>query len=87
MQYFVIVYSRAQGKILLGPETFADSERKAALQRRFQLEACWRDDPDIEVVVLGSESEAQIRRTHGRYFHTVAELARAAGSAAALGAP
>ncbi len=76
MSYFVIVYDRAQRKILVGPEEFDASRRRAAMGRRFELEAQWRSSPDVEVVVLGAESEDQIRRTHGRYFRSFAELAR-----------
>lgn len=31
--------------------------------------------PDLEVVLLGAESEEALRRTHARYFAEVAELA------------
>ncbi len=83
MKYFVLVYNRHLGKLLYTPEEYGEPDRQAALQRRFALEADWRGEPDVEIVVLGSESEAQIRSTHGRYFKSVAELASANAWAAA----
>ncbi len=76
MAYFVLVYDRTRGAIVVGPEAFADVDREAALRRRFELEETWRTNGDVEVVVLGGSSETQIRNTHGRYFKDLAELAR-----------
>jgi hypothetical protein len=75
MTYFVLVYDRLAGQIVVGPEPFDADHRRAAMQRRFDLEAEWRSLSSVEFVVLGAESEEQIRHTHGRYFKTVAELA------------
>jgi hypothetical protein len=32
--------------------------------------------PHVEVVLLFAESEAAIRKTHSRYFHSLSDLAR-----------
>lgn len=76
MTYFVMVYSRIRGQLLLGPEAFEEGQRADALQRRFALESQYGSTPDdIEVVVVSAESEAHLRTTHGRYFKTLTELA------------
>jgi hypothetical protein len=69
MTYFLIVYNRRSGEVQYEP--FAD--RRLALSRRFELEAHGR--PDDEIVVLGAADLDQIKRTHGRYFKNVSELA------------
>jgi len=73
--YYLLVYSRSQGKLLLGPVEYGPERRVEALYRRFDLEREYVDNPDIEVIVILASSEGQIRRTHGRYFKTIAELA------------
>ena len=74
MKYFVLVYDRPNGKLIRPPEVYPDAQRHDALTRRFELEREFVDRPDYEIVVLGGESEEAIRRTHGRYFKTMAEL-------------
>lgn len=76
MSYYVIVYDRQRGELVQALESFPDESRRDALRRRFELEKVY---PDHEVVVLGGESEAAIRRTHGRYFKTVSELLATGG--------
>ena len=71
MSYYVLVYNRQLGQLVRGPESFPDESRRDALRRRFELEKAY---PGLEVVVLGGESEAAIRRTHGRYFKSISEL-------------
>jgi len=69
---FVLVYDQRLGRLVAPIEEFTDTE--AGMARRYELERKHRDDPRIEVVMLGADSEAQIRRTHSRYFKTTAEL-------------
>ena len=49
-----------------------------ALSARFEAEREFRDQPDVEVVVLGADSWDALKHTHARYFSSVQELARAA---------
>jgi hypothetical protein len=72
VQHFVLVYDQRLGRLVADVEVFGDSD--AGMQRRFELERKFRDDPKIEVVMLSASSEEQIRRTHSRYFKTTAEL-------------
>lgn len=67
MTYFLLVYDRKAGRIIDRHE-YAEKDRAKALQERFRLEATHRDHQDIEIVVLGAESEDALRKTHGRYF-------------------
>ena len=74
MIYLLVVYHRERG--LIRQELFDESQRREALDRRFEIER----EPgsnELEIVVLGGASEAAIRLTHGRYFKTLGELAAA----------
>lgn len=41
---------------------------RSRLHRYDDVEAEYRDNPDIEVVLVSSDSLATIRKTHGNYF-------------------
>ncbi len=47
----------------------------AAMQARFRTEAEYRAQGDVEVVALAAASEDDLKRTHGRYFLELEELA------------
>jgi hypothetical protein len=57
-------------------KTFPDSEWKAAMDARLDLELDLhrRKIPDREVVVLQADSMETLKVTHGRYFKTLEEL-------------
>ncbi len=74
MNSFLLVYDQKLGELIRPIAAFNESEGDAALRRRFELEREYRGQKDVEIVVLGAESEAAIRKTHGRYFKTVSEL-------------
>jgi len=70
--HFLLVYDRGAGTLVRKQE-FA--ERAEAMQARFRAESEFAGRREIEVVALDAESEEELRRTHGRYFLTLAELA------------
>ena len=74
MKYFLIVYDQ-RNTTLLSLEEFQEEEREAASAARFRLEGIHREEPNLEIVVLGSESRQSLMQTHGRYFKSVGELA------------
>ena len=74
MTQFLIVYDQTTGKVLDLRE-FPDIAREEALIERFRLEREHLAEEQIEVVVLGASSRADLERTHARYFKTVSELA------------
>lgn len=67
MTYFVLAYRRSSG-VILERSDFGGNDRGAALVRRDELVARYLTDRDVEVVMLGSDSEEMLRKTHGRYF-------------------
>ena len=74
MTQFLIVYDQTSGQVLDLRE-FDDADRESALSERFRLEREHLADENLEVVVLGADSRADLERTHARYFKTVSELA------------
>lgn len=73
MKHFLIVFDRRAGQILRLEEMTSAQE---ALRERFAVERKHRGETDLEVVVLGADSEAALRRTHARYFENLASLVR-----------
>lgn len=62
---FFLVQFRRSRQSLLSMRKFEDrSEAVRDLSATERL----NDDPDIEVVLLSSDSEETLRRTHSRYF-------------------
>jgi hypothetical protein len=73
---FLIEYDRSRGSIVQLRE-FGDNSREIAEDARLELELRLnRQSIEHEVVLLDAPSEAALRRTHGRYFESVAELLR-----------
>ena len=70
MSYFLMEFNRDDASRIL--TRFENSQ--AALAALREHEAARR--PEVEVVLLMAESEVQLRRTHGRYFMTIREMAQ-----------
>ena len=73
MNYFLILYDGSTRSII-EEEEFSSEDRHLALERRFALEKEYRDAPNVEVVVFGSESHEALEHTHSRYFKTVSQM-------------
>lgn len=71
MTYFVLAYHRARGEVLERHD-YTASQRDQAWRQRDQLSLRFAREHEIEVVLLGAESESDLRKTHGRYFERVA---------------
>ena len=82
-QYFVR-YRRSTGELL----EFEDlgSDRIVAIERRAEEERAYKDDLDVEVIVLTASSREELLRTHARYFKSVPELSAALAAALPNGA-
>lgn len=74
---FLIEYARSEGRIISFKE-FDDDNVDSAAKARLDLELDLnRRGIDHEVVLLEAEDENALRRTHRRYFATLAELVSA----------
>lgn len=74
MIHFLLVYDQAAGRVL-HIEEFADADRGAALDKRFELERDHADEPNLEIIVLSAVNRPGLESTHARYFKDVQELA------------
>ncbi len=74
LMFFLIEYNRKEGR-LVSIESFSDSDRQKAQESRLRLELDLNfRGINNEVVILDAASEEAVRRTHRRYFETLAEL-------------
>jgi hypothetical protein len=65
---FLIEYDRSRGE-LVGIRTFSDAQRTLAENARIEREVTLnRESVEREIVLLEAASEADLQRTHGRYF-------------------
>ncbi len=71
IRYFLLTYRRSSG---LDSWEDLGTDGALALKKRFELEARFRDDPDVEVVLLSAPSLDALKQTHSRYFKTPVEL-------------
>jgi len=65
VQHFLVVYDITAGKATIEPFG-TDYER--AVEAYEDSEKVHRDDGNIEVVLLGSDSRETLERTHASYF-------------------
>lgn len=63
--HFLIVFDR-DAQNVLEANRFTDGEEAA--ERYAAMERQYGDQPDIEIVLVGSDSIETVRRTHGNYF-------------------
>ena len=67
MKHFVIVYDRPKGE-LRRIEEFDEARADEAQRLLFDLELQHRSSPQIEVVMIGAASRAELEHTHPQYF-------------------
>lgn len=73
---FLVDYDRQRGQ-LVALRTFNDASVGEALKERLNLELDLKSrNVDREVVLLEAPSEQALRKTHGRYFQTIQEIAK-----------
>lgn len=66
IQHFLLVFDHRQGRLLDEVDFKDDSTR--ALAEYARREEQHRDDPDIDIVLIGSDSIETVRLTHANYF-------------------
>lgn len=73
---FFLVQFRRSRQSLLSMTQFAD---RSEAVRELSATERMNDDPDLEIVLLSSDSEATLRRTHSRYFTATGQYDLASG--------
>lgn len=77
MSYFLIIFDRRGA---LDPEVIRIEDERAATEKLFSIEDRLGLDGTRGVVMLGADSEDELRRTHGHYFKTGKQLLEPAGA-------
>lgn len=72
MSRFLVVFDRSLGRVLEVRQL--DSLRSSSIAR-LDAEDVYRENAEVEVVVLTAFSEGDLRRTHARYFDDFEHLA------------
>jgi hypothetical protein len=65
IKHFLVVYDIPAGRADVGE---FGTDYDAALRAYDAAEEAYRDDPDHEVVLLGSDSLETLKKTHSSYF-------------------
>ena len=71
MSHFLLIYDRAAGQLLLKKEFATDAD---ALAARFSAETEYGVRSSIEILSVSAGSEAELKKSHGRYFLSSQEL-------------
>lgn len=67
MTWFLLVYHRSR-RALVDRHDYSASSLQDAVKERAILTEKFISDPEVEVVLLGAQSEDDLRITHRRYF-------------------
>ena len=73
IQHFLLVYDHAQGRLVDTIEF--GSDYGAAIKRYDQIETEYMDQPQMDVVLVGSDSLETIKITHRNYFDETRTMA------------
>lgn len=71
MAHFLLIYDRAAGRLLLQKEFATDAE---ALAARFDAEAEYGVQQNVEILAISAASETELKKSHGRYFLSSQQL-------------
>lgn len=75
IQHFLLVFNHAEGRLI--EETKFGEARDRAVAAYAEREETYRDQPEIEIVLIGSDSLKTVRRTHANYYDgSVASVSR-----------
>jgi len=75
MQHFLLIYDHHKQE-LRASRQFGEKQSDEATIAYQDAEAQFRDDQDVEIVLIGADSLATIHKTHGHYFQGADRLAR-----------
>lgn len=74
IRHFLLVFDHNAGKLVETIEFGSDGAR--AVDAYASKEAEHRDNPRIEIVLIGSDSLATVRLTHANYFDGTATVSK-----------
>ncbi len=66
LRHFLLIFDHKKGALLRPPQEFEDAQEAIAAYSRTEREYEGRED--MEIVLIGSDSLATVKRTHANYF-------------------
>lgn len=75
IQHFILVFDHTKGHLVSDPLMFGE-DSKNALQRYSELERTYRDDQNMDIVLIGSDSIETVKVTHANYFDGTAAFSK-----------
>lgn len=75
IQHFILVFDHSKGYLVSEPLTFGD-DSKSALAHYSELERTYRDDQNMDIVLIGSDSLSTVKITHANYFDGTAAFSK-----------
>lgn len=64
--HFLLIYDRVRGMLAAEPAMFEDASEAAKAYA--EIEWQHRGNPDLEIVLIGSDSIETVQQTHRNYF-------------------
>lgn len=75
IQHFILVFDHQKGRLVTEPLMFGD-DSKNALAHYSELERTHRDDSNMDIVLVGSDSIETVKITHANYFDGTAAFSK-----------
>lgn len=66
LRHYLVVYRVREGRVEI--DEFDHHSYENALDAYQSTETAYRDEPDVEVVLLSADSPESLMATHGRFF-------------------
>jgi hypothetical protein len=66
IQHFILVFDRHEGRLL--DQISFGQHGAAAVSRYAEIEEEYRDNPSMDIVLIGSDSIETVKITHANYF-------------------
>lgn len=75
IQHFILVFDHTKGRLVESPIAYGD-DSKSALAHYSELEKTYRHDPNMDIVLVGSDSLETVKITHANYFDGTAAFSK-----------
>lgn len=75
IQHFILVFDHTKGHLISDPLSFGD-DSKSALAKYSELERSYRENQNMDIVLVGSDSLETVKVTHANYFDGTAAFSK-----------
>lgn len=75
IKHFILVFDHNLGRLISEPLAFGEDSR-SALTRYSELERAYRENHNMDIVLIGSDSLETVKVTHANYFDGTAAFSK-----------